>query len=285
MAALVACFHPVPAARYGHLRYSSEKPLAVEYPCGRCVGCQQARQRSWALRIQHEAATHSQNSFITLTYDDAHYYPSLVYGDFKRFLRRLVASLGPARYFVAGEYGSQTGRPHWHAVLFGRTFPRMSQLSGSLYRSPVLEGLWPYGFSSIGSVNPQTARYVAKYAVKSTRARAREVVHLATGEIVPIVPEFARMSLNPGLGAAWFDRYWEDVYAARDGVVFPGGSTLPPPRYYDVRLSRILPALALSKAYARSDYAYARRADSTPARLAVREVCALARQQLTKDRL
>jgi len=106
----------------------------------------------------HEAACHEANSFVTLTYDDAHLPPggSLRPGDMVKFWKRLRAALGrKVRYFHCGEYGEQLGRPHHHALIFGFDFPDKVWLRGSgetsLWRSPFLESLWPFGHSSVGS--------------------------------------------------------------------------------------------------------------------------------------
>ena len=40
--------------------------------CGQCIGCRLERSRQWATRCMHEASLHDCNSFVTLTYDEAH---------------------------------------------------------------------------------------------------------------------------------------------------------------------------------------------------------------------
>ena len=40
--------------------------------CRRCLGCQEKYARQWGLRCAHEAQMHKRNSFLTLTYDQAH---------------------------------------------------------------------------------------------------------------------------------------------------------------------------------------------------------------------
>ena len=71
---------------------------------------------------------------------------------------------------MCGEYGDKLGRPHYHAIIFGVTFVDKKLWSirrgNNLYRSATLEKLWPYGFSSIGTVNFETAAYVARYVTK-----------------------------------------------------------------------------------------------------------------------
>lgn len=252
----------------------------VKLPCGRCIGCMKTRQRSWGIRCMHEAQLHDASAFVTLTYNEEHYAPSLNYSDFRRFLWRLRKEVGPTRYFVAGEYGSKDGRPHWHALLFGRSFSDRVAIGSELFRSPSLERLWPLGFSSVGDVTPASAMYVAKYCTKVVRGDGADKhysrLDLRTGEIVRVVPEFARMSLRPGIGAKWFYKYWPEVYVARDGVVMHGGFTVPAPRYYDALLDLAENDLMDSKRAERYTRAGKFVEDTSPARLAVREACAVA---------
>lgn len=194
---------------------------------------------------------------------------------------RLRKRLGPTRFFVAGEYGKISRRPHFHAILFGQGFPGGTLVGSDIRAHPILENLWPHGFSSVGAVTYGSAHYVAAYCVKklatSPDSDAYRYLDPRTGEILPLVPEFCHMSLRPGLGYPWFQKYWADVYQARDGVVQMGGFTVPAPRYYDKLLSTFNSDLHDYKQFER----YAKSAlfldDTTPARLAVRETCAYAR--------
>ena len=107
----------------------------IEIPCGKCIGCRLDYTRDWANRMMLEASYHEQNYFITLTYDDTHvpksYYacpetgealPSLTLSkrDIQLFLKRLRKLTGQSfRYYLCGEYGSNTHRPHYHLIVFG----------------------------------------------------------------------------------------------------------------------------------------------------------------------
>lgn len=228
---------------------------------------------------------HKESCFVTLTYDDAHYHPSLNYRDFQLFMYKLRRRLGPTRFFMCGEYGDLNYRPHFHAILFGRSFKRDGVVSGSgeceAYRSSTLEDIWKNGYSSFGGVTYQSAAYVARYALKKITGERADAHYTRidpfSGEVVKAVPEFAHMSLKPGIGYTWFQKYWKEVYLARDGVVLQGGRTVPSPRYYDQLLVDTCPDLKESKDFERylksQDFA----ADCTVDRLAVREQCAKAK--------
>jgi len=89
------------------------------YPCGQCLPCRINRRRIWAHRIMLEAGLYGDNAFITLTYDDEHDPTSLEPKHAQTFLKRLRHNYPkPIRYYLVGEYGESTDRPHYHAALF-----------------------------------------------------------------------------------------------------------------------------------------------------------------------
>jgi len=229
---------------------------------------------------------------VTLTYDDQHLPVggSLCYPDFQRFMRRVRKSFRErVRFYMAGEYGERTFRPHFHALLFGVDFPDREFLffSGSgakIFKSSRLSGLWPFGFSSVGDVTFESAAYVARYVMKKITGDAAAEhyrrVDLGTGEVFQLVPEFNRMSLKPGIGGLWLDRFQADVFP-HDRVVVRGREGKPP-KYYFRRLEKMAPevhARLLRKR--RRDMARGAK-DRTPERLAAREVVAAAQVKMLR---
>jgi len=147
----------------------------------------------------HEASLHERNCFITLTYDDAHLPVggSLVPEHFVLFMKRLRFKYGDGiRFFHCGEYGERLGRPHHHCLLFNHDFSDKVVLRGSgvsqLFSSVELDGLWPYGFSSIGTCTFQSAGYIARYTLKKVKGPG--AVYHYKGR----VPEYLTMSRRPG---------------------------------------------------------------------------------------
>lgn len=288
----MTCFHPVKGVRFpdGKVKFVAHGGIhrPVEVACGQCVGCRLERSRNWAVRCMHESQLHEHNSFVTLTYDDAHLHSiSLEYRDFQLFMKRLRKSKGSVRFYMCGEYGDDFGRPHFHACLFGCFFAdrehfRRMPSGSSIYTSKELSELWPYGFSSIGDVTFESAAYVARYVMKKITGSDSdghyEAVDGNTGEIVQRTPEFNRMSLKPGIGADWFLRYNREVYGPelRDYVVVRGVKCKPP-RYYDRLLEKYDGLSREELAYRRGLRADSVADDSTPARLLVREAVAKAR--------
>lgn len=193
---------------------------------------------------------------------------------------------------MCGEYGEQLERPHFHACLFNFDFPdkvyhARSQSGEDIFTSAMLQGLWSFGFSSCGAVTFQSAAYVARYVMKKVTgmgaAQHYQVVDLDTGELGARAPEFCHMSLKPGIGAAWLDRFQSDVYP--HGKVVINGQEAVPPKYYDRRYKRLelekFEALQFERELVGREHAV----DNTVARLRVREQVLQARLGFLKRRI
>ena len=257
-------------------------------PCGRCMGCRLERSRQWALRCEHERKLHKDSCFVTLTYDDEHLPRdgSLNYRHFQLFCKRLRKKFGPFRFFMCGEYGDNTGRPHYHALLFGLDFRDKKPIGKDLYESRDLSRAWSLGFASVGAATFESAAYVARYSLKKVNGDLAKDhysrVDLETGEVYQIVPEFARMSNRPGIGAGWFHKYRECTYP-RDYVI-SRGKKCKPPRYYDKLLERVDSDCFDVVSCRRAVDGYAQRWNQTDERLVIRYTVAAARQSMQKVR-
>jgi hypothetical protein len=236
----MACYHPLEAWQLegGEIVFSERGKIsrALNLPCGQCVGCRLERSRQWAVRCMHEASLHVDNSFITLTYDDAHLPESgsLQYRDFQLFMKLLRKRVDvPVRFYMCGEYGEKFGRPHYHSILFGygfrdRSYYRTLPSGSKIYQSKFLESLWPKGFSSLGDVTFDSAAYVARYCITD---RGREYIcDSDSGELLERPREFTRMSLKPGIGRKFVEKFETDIFP--HGYVVVNGNKASPPRYY-----------------------------------------------------
>jgi len=187
---------------------------------------------------------------VTLTYAEE-WLPkdgSLVPQDLVKFMKRLRRYIEPrkVRFFGCGEYGEQTMRPHYHLLLFGYDFPDKRRVSSRKeypeWTSSLLETMWGFGRTLIGSVSFESAAYVARYVTKKVTGPLA-VEHyqrvLPSGEIVELEPEFGRMSRRPGIGRAWFEQFGNDVYPADE--VISRGVKAKPPRFYDGLLEEASP--------------------------------------------
>ncbi len=231
------CYHPIEVAIVRKSIYTDRRLSSMEtVPCGSCVGCRAEQGRQWAVRMMHESRMHKDNCFVTLTLDDEHLNGNseLCARDFSRFVKDLRKTQERRiSFFGCGEYGERTGRPHYHALLFGLDLLDCASGFDSrrphVWRSKTLDDIWGRGLCEGGSVTMASASYVAGYIRKKVKAKDYARANPSTGELLE--PEFARMSLRPAIGKDWIERWWNDVYP-RDFVVIDGVEAKPP-RYYD----------------------------------------------------
>lgn len=234
----------------------------------------------WSVRCVHEAQLWPRNCFITLTYNDSHLPRpgSLDPRALQLFFKRLRKHMGSFRYYACGEYGDENWRPHYHALLFGLDFDDkvlFRERGGvRVYVSPTLTRIWGMGHCTVGELTQESAAYCARYTMKKVYGDQAPFYYSEldpyTGELVPLVAEFSRMSLKPGIGALWLARYQADVFP--DDFVVVKGKRMRVPDYYDTLFERSSGEEALSEVKdRRKARALARAADNTPERLHARE--------------
>ena len=184
-------------------------------PCGKCIGCHTAAAKAWALRCTLENQLHQHAAFTTLTYDEKHLPPTLRKRDLQLWLKRFREALGPTRpirFFASGEYGEQSKRPHYHALLFGAA-PADYEL---------IKRTWKMGHTHTVPITPAAINYVAGYTTKKLTDKdegRRERVDPETGEVYEWQPPFIQMSRRPGIGghARQHTASWRS-YAINNGV-------------------------------------------------------------------
>lgn len=188
----------------------------MQLPCGQCLGCREAKAKEWALRCRLELQEHAGAAFTTLTYDEKNVPPTLNKRDLQLFLKRLrkrYARQSPTRnvrFFACGEYGETTGRPHFHAILFG----------SSTADAQAIQKAWPHGHTMTVEANIKTINYVAGYTAKKlgdtnkgkekrvAEGHGKENVDPETGEVYYTwQPPFIQMSRKPGIGGDARDKY------------------------------------------------------------------------------
>lgn len=174
------------------------------FPCGQCMHCRANRRRLWVHRIMLEAECHAHSAFISLSYNDESLPDgwNLVPKHLQDWLKRIRHAEPQVRlrHYSVGEYGDQSGRPHYHVALFGYQTCLRGQSSFSLRtgrccpRCDKVSETWGKGIVFLGEVNSHSAQYVAGYVMKKMTGENDE-------RLLGRHPEFARMSLRPGIGA------------------------------------------------------------------------------------
>lgn len=168
--------------------------------------CRINHRRIWTHRLLLERVKHGDAAFVTLTYRDEVCPPELDKPEAQRWLKRVRRRMEPhrLRFFMVGEYGEETWRPHYHAALFGfpncvrgRTDHRLIARGKSCCAPcDFLASTWPHGGVDCRELAEQTAQYLVGYVVKKMNREDR----MPPGR-EELTPEFSRMSLKPGIGA------------------------------------------------------------------------------------
>lgn len=157
-----------------------------------------------------EAKLWSDNAFVTLTYDDETM-PRLddgrgilvlkEYQDWLKRLRKAYFNLSgkTLRFYGVGEYGDTSWRPHFHFALFN--FPncryghsRYSKVTRNCcVVCDMVRDTWGKGNILVAELNTNTSQYVCGYVTKKMTSKDDP-------RLKGLPPEFARMSLRPGIG-------------------------------------------------------------------------------------
>lgn len=201
--------------------------IRISVPCGKCGACRHNRRADWSFRLNQELKDSDSCFFITLTYNDETLpiIPStgeitLRKSDFQNFLKRLrkrQAQLQDQkiRYYAVGEYGTNTDRPHYHAIIFNL----VPQLIDHL------DEIWQNGHTHVGSVTHHSIHYVTKYHLTPRHETNTDRQ-----------PEFALMSRRPGIGHNYIKR--AEKWHTENGFlhVKNGKFTQRMPQYYKEKI-------------------------------------------------
>lgn len=196
------------------------QPDKVPVPCGRCPPCQTRRVSEWAFRLRKQEEISDSALFVTLTYNTTHVpispkgFMNLCKRDFQLFMKRLrkLHSYEKITYYACGEYGSNSYRPHYHAIIFNA---REDEVAKS----------WQLGEIHIGKVTGASIAYTLKYINKGKRIP----LHKNDDRI----PEFSLMSKGMGsnyLTPSTVNYHKSDLSKAY--IKIENGIKIALPRYY-----------------------------------------------------
>lgn len=205
--------------------------VGTHVPCGKCANCKARRVSGWSFRLRQEDLHATTSHFVTLTYDEKaikdrsdplcervskHGYYQLCKRDVQLFFKRLREAHGTPnniRYYAVGEYGSETHRPHYHAIIFNAV-------------GDLIDAAWGLGHTFIGTVSGASIGYCLKYLSKEDPRKGKYWDDRTA--------QFALMS--KGLGKSYLTDEIIDYHTSDlKGKLFctvPGGQKLSMPRYY-----------------------------------------------------
>lgn len=154
--------------------YKENRTEDILIPCGKCIECLLSKKKRIKSRIMYEIKKNKYNYFITLTYKNNP--KTLNYKDIQLFFKKIRRTINceKMKYYVVGEYGEKTGRPHWHLILSGIKLEDTLKLyklgtNGAYYNSNLISECWNYkGWAVIARATEPTAAYVANYCLKKT---------------------------------------------------------------------------------------------------------------------
>lgn len=129
--------------------------------CGKCYSCLANRRRGWLFRLQNENLDSFLTVFCSFTYDEANRpYDHLVDKvHLQKFFKRL-RNFVKFTYYAIGEYGTNTHREHYHAVIFFKELIPLYQLEDYV---ALIRDLWAVGFVSVSRCTYRRLNYVLHY--------------------------------------------------------------------------------------------------------------------------
>lgn len=139
------------------------------FPCGKCKDCKGRRASGWSFRLMQEEKRSDSALFVTLTYSTStvpitkNGFMSLSKQDVQKFFKRLRKLLPETKikYYVVGEYGGKTMRPHYHAIIFNADEQSVISAWG-LDRTAI-------GSIFFGTVTGASVGYTLKYMMKAPK--------------------------------------------------------------------------------------------------------------------
>ena len=204
-----------------------------EIPCGTCVGCRLDKASDWANRLLMEVKTEPINNwFLTITYDEENYPISLSKRDIQLFLKRMRKKQS-FRYFIAGEYGTKTFRPHYHMILLGYEVGETKQWDKQQLEMLDLEKTWGKGRILGAEANAATIAYTTAYTTKKAYNIEKEWPDM-------LEKPFILMSRKPGLGYKYLETRIDTI--SEEGKIYVNGARKLP-RYAKKLIEKQKPEL------------------------------------------
>lgn len=227
-----------------------KKGISYTGVCHKCIACKLRDTRNWAIRVDKEVKnTHGISAMILFTYSEDTVprnekgFEELRPKDMREFLvkawkmqrqlnkvkKRHKADLVMGmpievqeyktnfKYILAGEYGPETRRPHYHMLAIGLSYELLEKF----------EELWGKGYVSIkypqghaGGISG-AIRYIVDYIGKNNSEEYTKKNGLQ--------PEFRRFSM--GMGKAYIEKHRSQIKRGKLHVVRMNNREYPMPKY------------------------------------------------------
>lgn len=237
----MSCSHPVPIGN------------GLLVPCGKCYYCRMQKRTAWVFRMVQELKINPNCAFVTFTYNDDNIKYLRKRFDrykFKKWYKLLGKNFESAtldkqdstdlikacqhkikqmfgkralvRYYITGEYGDTTDRPHFHGVFW---FP------GKVDYDEFFKSVWQYGNIDIQEVTPANINYISKHQMKDCKG------NLYQQKFAPIFSTMTRY--NGGLGSSFLAD--ENIYnfyseSRENKYVILNNYKIPLPQFYRKKL-------------------------------------------------
>jgi hypothetical protein len=162
-----------------------------------------------------EARTSKAIDFVTLTYgrdeknNSDHVRANvLTYSDAQKFIKRMRKKYN-IRYFIAGEYGDEKGRAHWHVIIYWQGERPKIEMNKNINHP-----MWPHGFSMWKKAHTDNMKYCAKYTLKEQSEDGKQA-KFGYSKFPPLGAEYfdnmAEQNVRHGIIPDHFDYYFPEV--------------------------------------------------------------------------
>lgn len=221
-------------------------------PCGKCIPCITKRRNDWTFRIKKELEKAYSMVFLTLTYTDESiplinekgdiyrayeipmndryaYLPSLNKKDVQKWLKKLRKldqdnQNSKLKYYIVGEYGDKTGRPHYHAIMWNYSIKQENSFEEKWsFDDKDHKKKYKLGNLDWGQVTPASIHYVTGYVMNQKKDNDIQM------------PQFAIMSKGVGKSYIEDNKYYhagKTMESEGNFFVKNDGYKQSIPRYY-----------------------------------------------------
>lgn len=221
------CYNPVriiPKVKIGYA-----EPMLVR--CGKCYACKEEIAKEYTARFIHESKYYSKKYFLTLTYSDDNLVLNkyqvgiLVKKHITDYIKRVNIhckrkNLGEYKYFVAGEYGDGSMRPHYHISIVCDNPNILFEFVNE----------WKYGQVN-GAREEATIKsffYTIGYSDKKV-CQVNSDKYFIDNDMPPPFRKFSR-----GLGSRWYEENKKDL--SKQYYLKLGKQRIGLPSYYKKKL-------------------------------------------------